>query len=252
MKRIIIYSIVALLYAAACQKVQPILFGELSGVYFNNLSSTMSLVDSLDVTFVYESADEVEVPVRLQLVGKTADHDREVAVVVRSENAVRGVDYILPERAYIPAGAAYGTYNITLKRTPALKRERKSIELEVLANEYFSLPVTEMVQILDTVSTLRYRIFFSDMFTKAPVSWDANLVGEFSQHKFELICDVLDIDPDDFNDPSKITLAKLVYISTEMTYYVREQVRKKDAGEEYDVNAFDPVTGSGLVFTKTK
>ena len=63
---------------------------------------------------------------------------------------------------------------------------------------------------------------------------------------------MLDIDPDDFNDPSKITLAKLVYISTEMTYYVREQVRKKDAGEEYDVNAFDPVTGSGLVFTKTK
>lgn len=252
MKKIILYSIVAFICSAACQKVQPILFGELSGVYFNNLSSTMSLVDSLDLTFVYESEDQVEVPVRLQLVGKTADYDRDVAVVVRSENAVEGVDYILPQRAYIPAGAAYGTYNVTLKRTPALKHERKSLELEVMANKHFTLPVTGMVQISDTVSTLKYRIFFSDMFTKAPASWDTNLVGEFTQHKFELICDVLDIDPDDFNDSTKITLAKLMYISTEMTYYVREQVRKKEAGEEYDVRAFDPSTGLALVFTKSK
>lgn len=252
MKRILIFSIFALLSATACQQVQPVLFGELSGVYFNNLSSTMSVVDSLDVTFVYESADEVEVPVRLQLVGKVSDMDRDVSVVVYSENAVEGVDYQLPQRAFIPAGAAYGEYVVTLKRTPALKQERKMIEFELLANENFTLPVTEMVQISDTVSTLRYRIFFSDMFTKAPVSWDPNLIGEFTQQKFELICDVLEIDPDDFNDPAKITLAKLLYISTEMTYYVREQVRKKEAGEEYDVNAFDTSTGQGLVFTKAK
>lgn len=252
MKRIIIYTIAAILMTTACQHVNPILFGELSGVYFNNLSGTMSLVDSLDVTFVFESADEVEIPVRLQLVGKTADYDREVGVVVHSKNAMPGVDYVLPEKAYIPAGAAYGNYMVTLKRTPSLKQERKMIELEVFANENFTLPVTEMVQVSDTVSTLRYRIYFSDMFTKAPVAWDANLVGEFTQAKFELICDVLDIDPNDFNDASKITLAKLMYISTEMTYYVREQVRKRDAGESYDVNAFDPSTGLGLVFTKAK
>ena len=252
MKRIIIYLTMAILPLAACQEVHPILFGDISGVYFNNLSSTMSVVDSVDVTFVYESSDEVQVPVRLQLVGKVAAYDREVAVAVNSDNAVEGVDYTLPKKAFIPAGAAYGDYIVTLKRTPALKQERKSIELEVLANENFTLPVTEMVQISDTVSTLRYRIFFSDMFTKAPASWDANLVGEFTQQKFELICDVLQIDPDDFNDPSKVTLAKLMYISTEMTYYVREQEKKKNAGEEYDENAFDSQTGLGLVFTKAK
>ena len=141
---------------------------------------------------------------------------------------------------------------MTLKRTPALKAEKKSIEFEVRANENFALPVTEMIQISDTVTTLKYTIYFSDMFTKAPVAWDANLVGEFTQQKFELICDVLDINPDDFNDASKITLAKLLYISTEMTYYVREQERNKAEGLEYDENAFDPETGLGLVFTKKK
>ena len=252
MKRTVIYMLVVLLAAVACEERHPILFGELSGVYFNNLNSTMSVVDSIDITFVYESSDEVEVPVRLQLVGKVSDEDRDVDVVVSSQNAVEGVDYILPPKAYIPAGASYGDYVVTLKRTPALKVEKKSIEFEVRANENFALPVTDMIQISDTVTTLKYTIYFSDMFTKAPVAWDANLVGEFTQQKFELICDVLDINPDDFNDASKITLAKLLYISTEMTYYVREQERNKAEGLEYDENAFDPETGLGLVFTKKK
>ena len=90
------------------------------------------------------------------------------------------------------------------------------------------------------------------MFTKAPATWDANLVGEFTQQKFELICKVLEIDPDDFNDGSKITLAKLMYISTEMTYYVKEQTLNKAAGNDYDEMAFDAVTGQPLIFTKVK
>lgn len=252
MKRFYLYIILVVLAAVSCQERHPLLFGEISGVYFNNLSGNMSVVDSVDVTFVYESSDEVEVPVRLQLVGKVVDVDREVAVVVSSDNAVEGVDYQLPSKAVIPAGAAYGDYVVTLKRTPALKVEKKELYLEVFENENFTLPVTEMVQISDTVSTLKFRICFSDMFTQAPVAWDPNLVGEFTQQKFELICDVLDIDPDDFNDASKITLAKQLYISSEMTYYVRLQEALKIAGEKYDDRAFDPVTGQGLVFTKGK
>ena len=52
MKRIITYLIMAILPLAACQEVHPILFGDISGVYFNNLSNTMSVVDSVDITFV--------------------------------------------------------------------------------------------------------------------------------------------------------------------------------------------------------
>ena len=212
MRKIISYTLLTLLLAlSACRERHPILFGDLSGVYFNNLSGSMSVIDSIDVTFVYEATDELEVPVRVQLVGKVADYDRDVTLVVTSDNAVKDVDYTLPSRAFIPAGAAYADYIVTLKRTQALKSEKKMVSLEICANEHFTLPVTEMVQIADTVSTLHYRITFSDMFTKAPATWDANLVGEFTQQKFELICKVLDIDPDDFNDGSKITLAKLLY-----------------------------------------
>ena len=253
MKRSAIYILMILVLAlVSCQERHPVLFGEVSGVYFNNLSGSMSVVDTIDVTFVYEATDELEVPVRVQLVGKVTDYDRDVTIIVSSDDAQKDVDYTLPPKAFIPAGAAYADYVVTLKRTQALKSKKKTLNLEVCANEHFTLPVTEMVQIADTVSTLHYRITFSDMFTKAPATWDANLVGEFTQQKFELICKVLDIDPDDFNDGSKITLAKLLYISTEMTYYVKEQAQKKAAGQEYDAMAFDAATGQPLIFTKVK
>jgi hypothetical protein len=98
------------------------------------------------------------------------------------------------------------------------------------------------------VSIVDVRIYFSDMFTKAPAAWDKNLLGEFTQQKFELICKVLQINPADFNDPSLITLAKMLYISAEMTEYVALQKENKDAGKDYDKDAFDPKTGEPLTF----
>lgn len=247
MKRI--YCILSsLLLLTACQERTPDLFQDITGVYFNVTAGSMAVTDSVDVTFVYEAGDELEIPVRVQLLGRTDDEGRPFGIAVTSENAVEGVDYMLPQDAVLPAGASYVDYVVTLKRTDALKSERKMICLEIMANECFGLPVTEIVQVSDTVSALKCRIYFSDMFTKAPVAWDENLVGEFTQQKFELICRVLAIDPGDFNDPGVITLAKLLFISTEMTAYVQGETDKKNAGEAYDEEAFDPQTGNPLTF----
>lgn len=242
------YMLLCLLLFVGCEERNPALFEDISGVYFNNRSGTMTLTDSLDVTFVYEKEDVVEVPVKIQLVGRTSDHDRPVSVTVSSENAVEGVDYMLPSDPVLPSGASYLEYVVRLVRTDALKSQKKMMALEIHENECFTLPVTEMVQVGDTVSTLNFRIWFSDMFTKAPAAWDENLVGKFTQQKFELICDVLDLDPADFNDPSSITLAKLLYISAEMTTYVKEELAKKEAGLPYDENIIDPSTGLPLNF----
>lgn len=243
-----IYMLVGLLFCFGCEERNPALFEDISGVYFNNRSGTMMLTDSLDVTFVYEKEDYVDVPVKVQLVGRPADYDRPVSVTVDSANAEEGVDFILPSDPSMRAGDTGLDYVVRLLRTDALKSEKKMIALSIHPNEHFSLPVTEMVQVGDTVSTLQFRVFFSDMFTKAPAAWDENLVGRFSQQKFELICDVLDIDPADFNDPTVITLAKLLYISAEMTAYVKDEVAKMDAGLPYDENIIDLATGLPLEF----
>ena len=248
MKRRYITYMLLFLVLTACQERNPELFKDINGIYFNNTSSTMSVTDSLDLTFVYEAGDEMEVPVKVQLLGRSAEYDRPIAVTVYSENAHEGVDYILPDQAVMPAGASSVDYVVVLKRTPAIKQERKMIHLTLHANEHFDLPVSRMEQIADTVSIVDVRIYFSDMFTKAPAAWDKNLLGEFTQQKFELICKVLQIDPDDFNDPAVITLAKMLYISAEMTAYVAEQKESRDAGMEYDRDAFDSQTGEPLTF----
>lgn len=250
MKKNIIIFITLLAGAASCVERTPGTFEDITGVYFNNTSGAMVLSDSLDVTFVYTAGDLMEVPVKVQLVGRTAQEDRPLEITVSSDNASEDVDFVLPQQPVLPAGASSVDYVVTLKRTEALKSEKKMICLQIHANDHFDLPVTEMVQYNDTVSTLQYRIYFSDMFTKAPAAWDANLVGEFTQQKFELICKVLDIDPGDFNDPSIITLAKLLYISAEMSAYVDGEVAKKKAGEPYDEDAFDKTTGEPLNFRK--
>ena len=208
----------------------------------------MTVTDSLDLTFVYEASDELEVPVKIQLMGRAADFDRPLSITVSSENAQEGVDYVLPSSPVMPAGAYSTEYKVVLKRTEALKKTRKMIELDIHANEYFELPVSELAQIMDTVSLLNLRIYFSDMFTKAPSAWEDNLIGEFTQQKFELICKVLEMNPADFNDPGVVTLAKMVYISAEMTAYVEGEVAKKNAGEPYDEDVFDNETGEPLTF----
>ena len=241
-----------LLGAVSCQERHPALFDDINGVYFNNLSGTMSVTDSVDLTFVYEKSDEMQVPVRVQLVGRPSDEDRPLNISVRSKNAQENVDYTLPETAVLPAGESYTDYVVILRRTPDLKSAPKMLKLEIHENEYFTLPVRQMVQVADTVSTLVYRIYFSDMFIKAPAAWDGNLLGKFTQQKFELICRVLDVDPEDFNDHSRMTLARQVFISTEMTRYVKEQTEKKDNGEPYDPQAFDPETEEGLEFVNNE
>ena len=250
MKKSIIGLLSALLIMVSCQERNPDLFMDITGVYFNNTSGLMAITDSVDITFVYEASDIIEVPVKVQLVGRSADVHRLFNITVASDNAEEGVDYELPQQAILPAGQSSVDYIVKLKRTPALKSEKKMIHLQIHANENFDLPVTYMVQVSDTVSILDYRIYFSDMFTKAPSAWETNLLGDFSQQKFELICRVLEINPADFNDPSLMTLAKQLYICTEMTAYVQSETAKKNAGKAYDKDAFDPQTGAPLKFTK--
>ena len=233
----------------ACEEQTPDAFDEISGIYFNNRSRASALQDSTDVTFVYENSNEMEIPVKIQLLGRPVEQARPINIRVSSEDATEEVDYVLPLKAELPANATSFDYVVMLKRTSSLKGQKKTIRLEISANEYFTLPVSEELQASgDTVSMLHYRIMFSDMFTNPPAAWDEDFVGKFTQQKFELVCRVLNIAPADFNDRTIITLAKLIYIRTEMNSYIAEEVAKKEAGLAYDEEVIDPKTGQPLVF----
>lgn len=247
---ILICSLLAMAAATSCVERHPDNFGEISSVYFNNRVQGNILADTTEVTFIYEASDHIEVPVTVQLLGRPAGHDRPVDISVSSENAAEGMDYRLPseENAVLPAGETSFIYTVTLIRTDALQTEEKSLTLELHPNEHFTLSLTQLEQTTDTVSTLDYTIVFSDMFTEAPAAWDASILGEFSQTKFELICDVLSVDPASFNDATVMTLPRQMYIYNEITDYIDAEIRKMNAGEDYDTRIIDPTTGEPVEF----
>lgn len=238
----------AVVALGSCSEQTPEVFEDINGVYFNNRTNTNVLQDATNVTFVYQKGDEMQVPVKIQLVGRPSEQAREIALTVTSDDAQEGVDYTLPEKAEMPAGATVFEYVITLKRTAVLKTQLKHIKLSLQPNANFMLPVTQEVMANgDYVTTLAYTIAFSDQFTTAPKAWDKGLLGEFTQQKFELACRVLDLDPADFNDDTKMTLAMQSYVSTQMQLYVRQQQALRLNGEAYDADAFD-AQGNPLQF----
>ena len=244
----LLFVSMAIVGLGSCSEQNPDVFEDINGVYFNNRTNTNVLQDATNVTFVYQKGDEMQVPVKIQLVGRPSEQAREIALTVTSDDAQEGVDYTLPEKAEMPAGATVFEYVITLKRTAVLKTQLKHIKLSLQPNANFVLPVTEEVMANgDKVTTLAYTIAFSDQFTTAPKAWDKGLLGEFTQKKFELACRVLDLDPADFNDDTKMTLAMQSYVSTQMQLYVRQQQTLRLNGEAYDADAFD-AQGNPLQF----
>ena len=236
--------------ASSCKEVHPDYFEDINSVYFNNRGTGNVLIDTTDVTFVYEPLDAVrmEVPVTVQLLGRASSLDREVSISVSSDNAEEGTDYILPESAVLPAGEYSFDYVVTLLRTAELQTSRKEVRLELHANENFTLAMTQMEQTADTASTVVFRIVFSDMFTSAPAAWDEEILGTFSQHKFQLVCKVLDIDPDDFNDANVMTLPMQMYVREEIMSYISEETAKMNAGQDFDEDILDPETGDPIIF----
>ena len=246
--RTTVLSTFAAMALLSCSEQTPELFQDINGVYFSNRTNTNILQDSTEVTFVYQKGDEMEVPVSIQLLGNPSDQDREISLSVNSGDAQEGVDYELPEKAVMPQGATSCQYVVKLKRTSAIKTQQKRLKLTLQANSYFTLPVTqETTSNGDEVTTLAYTIIFSDQFTAAPKAWEKGLLGAFTQQKFELACSVLDLDPADFNDSSKMTLAMQSYISAEMQTYVLQQENLKNQGLTYDKDAFD-ADGNALKF----
>ena len=133
----IIYMTIAVAAATSCIERHPDNFGDISSVYFNNRGAGNVLLDTTDVTFVYEPLDEtrMEVPVTVQLLGRAVGYDRQVDITVSSDNASEGTDYILPENAILPAGEYSFDYTVTLLRTEALETAKKNYEDAVKALE---------------------------------------------------------------------------------------------------------------------
>lgn len=133
-RNIIFGAILAAPLLTSCEESLPDHFHEIQGIYLYNLLPNKTHTDKVDLTFIYEDNDQLDVPVKVQLLGRMKDYARKVDIVVESENAVEGKDYELANAAEMPANATEFDYIIRLKRTPELEKMTKQVVVRIQPN----------------------------------------------------------------------------------------------------------------------
>lgn len=221
----------ALLTATSCDERTPDLYSAPDGVYFNNRTSGNVLMDTTVVTFVYEpdETEYMDIPVKVQSIGRQSAADRAVGIRVYSDNAVEGTDYELVTPAVMPAGTSSFDYVVRLKKMPALLTETKSVQLELLPNEYFQTFLSQEASgdsQRPYTNMLTYRIDFSNYYSTPPAGWLPEYVGVFSERKLRLLWKLFDgvVDRADYNVKGAIPYNKWIYMQQEVDKYLTTQV----------------------------
>lgn len=145
-----------------------------------------------------EGTNETQLSLKVNVVGKACDYDREfeVAVVADSTTAIAGEEYKdLSEHCVIKAGETCGYVTLTALRSERITNEVVQLQLSLVPNEYFNLPLTYLVEMPGRYSEelkAFYRnpdprihnIFISDVLTQ-PKYWHVDF-GHYTNTKMEM------------------------------------------------------------------
>lgn len=185
--------------------------------------------------------DEATVNVKVMATGSVSDIDRPFIVEINpdSTNAVEGVHYeAITGEFFIPAGEAYTTIPITVKRTPEMQEKDIKIGLKLLPNEHFELAFPEFHavddllygDIVEVFDASLHSLVINDVMTE-PTEWygsasastgkEGGQFGAFSRKKLELICEVCNFTYADFCDSSvMVSMVRKAIVSTMSIYLV--------------------------------
>lgn len=238
MKKIIIVSLVflSLLGFTSCTQDEIEAFKETDNIYFSpavyryvTLNGAEVLADSTGITFAWDVPTITKriyrIPIRVQ--GNLSSADRAVKLSVDpSTTAIQGTHFTLPNNIVMRAGKQVDTIDVTVFRTPDMKTNKFTLVLNLEDNDQFGTrmkskvvdPVTKK-----TLSYIRFKLSFNDVFSKPPGWWEGNF-GTYSQKKFNLMIEVMKLDPAIFSvSYQKIPIADMSFYQTFMKRYLSEQ-----------------------------
>lgn len=168
-----------------------------SGVYFamrtddKSVNADTTYTETSSVPFIIESGstDEVTFRLKVKILGAVSDHDRQVSVrIVESGTTALQKDYssILPSYT-LYAGEIYGIIPITFHRTQSLKGKERSLTLELVPNDDFTLPITTWRNSANEyVNVIRHTVIVSDKYVQLP-GYQTSYFGPFSERKMEVL-----------------------------------------------------------------
>ncbi|RBQ07899.1 DUF4843 domain-containing protein [Pedobacter miscanthi] len=186
---------ISLAVLAGCSKAELLVYTDIDRLQMTDTATINS-------TFVYEPASTIKDTVYIQVntIGKTANFDREVKLVQRTEAgepnpAVPGVHYLAMDDAslkssmIVKANAVKAMIPVVLLRDPSLKANSYRLRLELVANAQFGL---------GEVQSRSVAIRFSDRLERF-YSWRVDgsqagafvAFGKYSIRKHQFMIDVL-------------------------------------------------------------
>jgi len=190
MKKIIsyIFSIVVVLFFAACKEDVPTMFNQTDGVYFNTTA------DSLFYSFAkYPSrtSDTIKLPVNV--LGNVMGTDREISVDVvngTGMNGVQGVHYKLLGPYKLPANSFSTVLPVVVYRTPDLDSVAINFTLKLTPNANFSAGVTTKTNLKIKIAYLQKPPTWGEIGVSQWAGYISNF-GTWTKTKYKVILDAL-------------------------------------------------------------
>jgi hypothetical protein len=239
MNKILILSIVFLSFLGLTSCDQEVIepYKDTDNIYFSRsifpLYSNGPVIDSTGFSFGLDNVAITEriYPLAIRVQGKVSDVDRKIKLTVDpSSTAILGTHFTLPENIVMHAGKEIDTVLIRVLRTSDIKNKDLTVVLNLEENEFFTTKMQSRVANVltqKTISFIRFKLSFNDRIT-TPLGWSAGFLGTFSAKKFFLMCDLINIDPQIFNQlPSSgaagLTIADMQYYQNFMKRYLADQ-----------------------------
>lgn len=205
------------LAAVSCMSEIDTYHGE-SGIYFAMREDVTTVnVDTLyretsTLPFIVTEKTDSVFNLKVKILGAVADYDREISLRVVDDlsTALQG-DYDILQPTYtLPAGEVYGIIPIKFNRTASLQGNERSLVLELMENEDFTLPIRMWRNsTTEYVSVVRHTIVISDKYVQLP-GYRTGHFGTFSEKKMKLIIELSGLKLNDFNEILPVTMTKTI------------------------------------------
>lgn len=242
----ILISLLGFFLFSSCSKELMTYSGN-EGVYFgvqwgpsHGDSTVWAYQQYTPIEFFKIPETSTTVSLRVMITGEAKDYDRTFGIKVNrdSSTAIEGINFVkLQDNYSIAAGKLYTDIPVTLLRTTELQKTTKVLGINLVPSTDLSLSIPTWYPIKPHWSSSRnpifdatyHRIELSD-FPIKPSTWlgqenngvESGFLGVFTTKKFNLICELMDLEYEDFETSATMPTVRVGVINQVLRTYLEK------------------------------
>ena len=191
-------------------------------------------VDTTLIPFSLLLENDSTVRLKVRVMGKVVNYDRyfTLSVVDTSTTATEGEDYAPLEKQYvIPSGERDGFVEFTGFRQEKMLDSTYYVTLQLVENEYFSLPMDIWRPLeyedytKENQNAIRHVVGLTDEVFQ-PKAWTLNYLGPYSKKKMKLLCEMFGLQMADFDNVRDMDMERQRTYAQGLDRYLQEMEAK--------------------------